>query len=164
VQAQAVRYAHEIASVDGLVIPGGESTTIGKLMTRMGLVDLLRERIAGGLPVYGTCAGAILLARHIEASDQTRLGVMDISIARNAYGRQVDSFEADLLVPAFGEPLLRAVFIRAPVITSIGPSVETIGVFEDRPVLIRQANMLAGTFHPELTDDLRVHRLFVSML
>jgi len=158
-----VRSADEVSACGGLVIPGGESTTIGKLMHRMGLLPLLEQRIAGGMPVYGTCAGAILLARVVVDSNQPRIGAMDIDVARNAYGRQVDSFEADLLAPVLGREPVRGVFIRAPIIETVGPAVEVLARFEGRPVLVRERNMLAGTFHPELTDDLRIHRYFVAM-
>ncbi len=162
--ARIVRTAEELADCDGLVIPGGESTTIGKLMERMRLLPILKQRIAGGMPVYGTCAGAILLARVIIDSNQARIGAMDITIARNAYGRQVDSFEADLAVPALGPAPVRGVFIRAPIIEAVGPGVEVLARFEERAVLARERAMLAGTFHPELTDDVRVHRCFVEMV
>lgn len=162
--ARIVRTGEELAGCDGLVIPGGESTTIGKLLQRMRLLPILLPRIAAGMPVYGTCAGAILLARVIIDSNQTRIGAMDITIARNAYGRQVDSFEADLAVPALGPAPLRGVFIRAPIIEAVGPGVEVLARFEGRAVLAREGSMLAGTFHPELTDDVRVHRYFVDMV
>jgi pyridoxal 5'-phosphate synthase pdxT subunit len=162
--ARIVRTRDEIQACDGLVIPGGESTTIGKLLDRMGLLPLLKQRIEDGLPVYGTCAGAILLARAIIGSEQLRIGTMDIVVARNAYGRQVDSFETDLSVPALGPGPLRGVFIRAPMIESVGSGVEVLARFEDRVVLARERNMLAGTFHPELTDDLRVHRHFLDLV
>ena len=159
----AVRTEGELDACDGLVIPGGESTTIGKLLDRMRLLPALASRIAEGLPVYGTCAGAILLARVIVDSNQVRLGSMDITVARNAYGRQVDSFEADLAVAAIGPDPLRGVFIRAPIIEAVGPGVEVLARFEGRAVLVREGAMLAGTFHPELTDDLRVHRYFAGL-
>ena len=158
-----VRYPQDIPALTGLVIPGGESTTIGKLMDRHGLLPVLRRSIAEGLPVYGTCAGAILLAARIAESDQHRIGVMDITVSRNAYGRQVDSFEADLAVPTLGTRHLRGVFIRAPIVKQVGPDVEVLCRFEGQPVLMRQGNLLAGTFHPELTDDLRLHDYFVAI-
>jgi 5'-phosphate synthase pdxT subunit len=162
--ARIVRTAEELGPCDGLVIPGGESTTIGKLLERMRLLPVVTPLIGAGMPVYGTCAGAILLARVIVGSDQARIGTMDITVARNAYGRQVDSFEADLAVPALGGEPLRGVFIRAPIIEATGAGVEVLARFEGKAVLARQGNMLAGTFHPELTDDLRVHRYFVEMV
>lgn len=157
-----VRTADEISAVDGLVIPGGESTTIGKLLSRFGLMEPIRRRIAERMPVFGTCAGAILLAKEIEGSDQDRLGVMDIAVTRNAYGRQIESFEADVEVPSIsGEPV-RGVFIRAPIITATGPGVEVLGSFEDRPVVVRQGNLLVATFHPELAGDGRLHAIFLG--
>lgn len=157
-----VRTAAEISAVDGLVIPGGESTTIGKLLSRFGLMEPIRRRIAERMPVFGTCAGAILLAKEIEGSDQDRLGVMDIAVTRNAYGRQIESFEADVEVPSIsGEPV-RGVFIRAPIITATGSGVEVLGSFEDRPVVVRQGNLLVATFHPELAGDGRLHAIFLG--
>ena len=161
---RAVRTVEEMRDIDGLVIPGGESTTIGKLMDRYDLLDTIRDRIEAGMPVYGTCAGAILLARRIVDSRQHRLGVMDITVSRNAYGRQVESFEANLEVPALGDEPLRGVFIRAPVIEETGDAVSVMSTFEGRPVLVRQNTILAGTFHPELTQDLRVHSYFLDMI
>lgn len=157
-----VRTREEISAVDGLIIPGGESTTIGKLLTRFGLLEPIRERIREGMPVFGTCAGAILLAKEIEGSDQDRLGVMDIAVMRNAYGRQIESFEADVDVPSISGDPVRGVFIRAPIITSTGPGVEVLGTFEDHPVVVRQANLLAATFHPELAGDRRLHSIFLG--
>jgi len=152
-----------LASLDALVIPGGESTTIGKLMVSYGLLDPLRERVLGGMPVYGTCAGMILLAKEIAGQIQPRLGLMEIEVLRNAYGRQVVSFEADISVTFTSSPV-RGVFIRAPIISHVGAGVSVLGEFEDKPVLVRQDNMLASSFHPELTDDTRIHDFFLSML
>jgi len=157
-----VRTSEEVSAVDGLVIPGGESTTIGKLLTRFDLMEPIRRRIAEGMPVFGTCAGAILLAREIEGSDQDRLGVMDIAVTRNAYGRQIESFEADVEVPSISGDPVRGVFIRAPIITAVGPGVEVLGTFEDRPVVVRQGNLLVATFHPELAGDGRLHAIFLG--
>jgi 5'-phosphate synthase pdxT subunit len=157
-----VRRADELAAIDALIIPGGESTTIGKLLVRFGLMEPVRERVRAGMPILGTCAGAILLAKQIQDSDQDRIGVMDITVVRNAYGRQIESFEADLPVDGLdGEPM-RAVFIRAPVIVAAGPNVEVLAEFEGRPVIVRQGNILAATFHPELTGDPRLHALFLE--
>jgi 5'-phosphate synthase pdxT subunit len=160
-----VRYAHEVADVDALVMPGGESTTIGKLLDRFGLLAPVTERARDGMPLYGTCAGAILLAHDI-AGDQDaphRIGVMDITVRRNAYGRQVDSFETDLAIEGLEEPF-RAVFIRAPSIEQVGEGVEVLARHGEAPVLVRQGNLLASTFHPEMTGDNRVHELFLEML
>ncbi len=163
--AMVVRRPEEIAEVDALVVPGGESTTIGKLLDRFGLLEPLRDRIAAGMPLYGTCAGLILMARAIEGSQDAphRLGVMDLTVRRNAYGRQVDSFEADLDVKGLDTPY-RAVFIRAPVVERAGDDVEVLASIDGKPVLVRQRHMLASTFHPEMTGDNRVHSMFVEMV
>ncbi|MBI3911764.1 MAG: pyridoxal 5'-phosphate synthase glutaminase subunit PdxT [Armatimonadetes bacterium] len=164
-QAVAVKTLAGLAAVDGLVIPGGESTTIGMLLERYGLMAPLRERIAAGMPLYGTCAGLILMAREVEGSEQPRLGCMDITVRRNAYGRQVDSFEVDVPAPELGgtNPL-RAVFIRAPQITAIGPEVRILAEMPNGPILVRQGSLLGGTFHPEMTEDRRVHAYFRRMV
>lgn len=163
VERMAVRLPQELDEVAGLIIPGGESTTIGKLMDRYGLSGKIRQRHAEGMAIYGTCAGLILLAKDIIASQQTRLGLMNISVERNAYGRQVDSFEADVVAPRLGEVPLRAVFIRAPVVREVASSVGVLATHDDVPILIQEGNLLASSFHPELTDDLRVHRYFLDM-
>lgn len=157
-----VREPADLERVDALVMPGGESTTIGKLMTAYRLLEPIRERILDGMPVYGTCAGLILLAVQTEEKHQHRLSVLDISVRRNAYGRQVDSFEADIDIPVIGERPFRAVFIRAPVVTEIKDSVQTLAQFENKPVLVRKDNILAGSFHPELTEDTRIHAYFLD--
>lgn len=163
VKARLVRSVDELAGVDALIIPGGESTTIGKLMDRHGLDRAIRARAREGMPVYGTCAGLILLAKEIEGSDQLRLGLMDVTVARNAFGRQVDSFEADIPVPVIGKEPVRGVFIRAPYVTQAGPDVEILGRYRDRIVAVRQGNLLGSAFHPELTDDARLHAYFAEM-
>ncbi len=154
-----------LASVDALVIPGGESTTIGKLLDRFELLDPLRDRAGAGMPLYGTCAGAILMSREIAGEQDApfRVPVLDIVTRRNAYGRQVDSFETDMDVAGLQEPF-RAVFIRAPVIEEVGKNVEVLATVDGDPVLVRQGTHLASTFHPEMTGDNRVHELFVSMI
>ena len=160
-----VKTADQLASVDALVMPGGESTTIGKLLDRFELLEPLRERASSGMPLYGTCAGAILMSREI-AGDQDapfRVPVLDVVTRRNAYGRQVDSFETDLDVDGLDEPF-RAVFIRAPVFESVGDEVQVLAEVDDHAVLVRQGPFLASTFHPEMTGDNRVHELFVSMI
>jgi 5'-phosphate synthase pdxT subunit len=163
-----VKNEKQLEHINGLIIPGGESTTIGKLLVRFSLLKPLRRRIADGLPVFGTCAGTILLAKTIidnnNKSDQPRIGTMDITVSRNAYGPQIESFETDITFSFSGNDRVRAVFIRAPIITRIGRKVTVLGVFEDKPVLIQQANMLAATFHPELTGDTRVHKYFLEMI
>lgn len=158
-----VRTREGLEAVDGLVIPGGESTTVGMLLERYDLMEPLRRRIAEGLPVFGTCTGMILLAREIEGSPQPRIGCMDISVRRNAYGRQVDSFETEVTVPVVGEAPVPAVFIRAPQVTHAGPEVETLAETDAGPVLVRQGKLLAASFHPELTEDRRIHELFIRM-
>lgn len=163
VQGREVRTAEQLREVDGLIIPGGESTTIMKLMQRYGLDTVIRQRAEEGMPVYGTCAGLIVMAREIEGyPEQPRLGLLDVAVARNAFGRQVDSFEVDLPVPKLGEPPVRAVFIRAPYVTRTGANVEVLASLDGKVVLVQQANLLGGAFHPELTDDLRLHRYFVE--
>ena len=165
VDAVAVRTADEVAAVQGLIIPGGESTTIGKLMARYELLEPIRELVASGKPLFGTCAGAILMAKSIGAAgkDQPALGVMDISVERNAYGRQVDSFEADIAVKGLAGGPVRAVFIRAPIIAAVADGVEVLAEHDGRIVAARQRNMLVLSFHPELTEDTRVHDYFVHM-
>jgi 5'-phosphate synthase pdxT subunit len=165
VRAREVRTVQQLQEVDGLILPGGESTTIIKLMQRYGLDVLLRQRAEEGMPVYGTCAGLIVMARDIEGyPQQPRLGLLNVAVERNAFGRQVDSFEVDLLVPKLGEPPLRAVFIRAPYVTRVGEGVEVLASLEEKVVLVQQGNLLGGAFHPELTDDLRLHSYFVGMV
>ncbi|HHV61243.1 MAG TPA: pyridoxal 5'-phosphate synthase glutaminase subunit PdxT [Firmicutes bacterium] len=163
-RAVAVRKPEDLEGIEGLIIPGGESTTIGKLMTRYGLDQRIRELAAAGMPVYGTCAGLILLARRVLASSQPVLGMMDITVMRNAYGRQVDSFEADLRIPAIGDTPFRGVFIRAPRIEVTGPGVEVLAELDGKPVLARQGRFLVSSFHPELTGDARIHRYFLNMV
>jgi 5'-phosphate synthase pdxT subunit len=163
VDAAPVRTPEEIRGLDGLVIPGGESTTVGKLMARWGVDETIREEAARGMAVFGTCTGLILMSERIEGSDQHRLGLMDMTVRRNAFGRQIDSFESDLDVPAVGEEPVRAVFIRAPVILETGPEVERLAEAPQGVVLARQGRCLAAAFHPELTSDSRIHRLFIEM-
>ena len=159
-----VRRPEQLDDVDALIIPGGESTTIGKLAERYGFIAKLRERIADGLPVWGTCAGAILLAKDVPGHPHPILSVMDISVERNAFGRQQDSFEADLDVRDIGGAPYHAVFIRAPKITKTSADVETIAALGDGTVVAaRQGNLLATSFHPELTADDRFHRYFLSL-
>jgi pyridoxal 5'-phosphate synthase pdxT subunit len=159
-----VRVPGELASLDGLIIPGGESTTIGKLMVRYGLDRAIPEHVGRGMAVYGTCAGMILMARRASGGEPPLLRLMNIAVTRNAYGRQVDSFEADLDVPALGPPGLRAVFIRAPVIDEVGQKVDVLASLEGRPVLAREGRLLVSSFHPELAPDDRVHRYLLEMI
>ena len=165
VETSLVRLPQELEVLDGLVIPGGESTTIGKLMKAYGLVSPLRELIAGGLPVFGTCAGMILLAKQATDLNGYSLGAVDIQVRRNAFGRQVDSFEADLSIPVLGKAPFHAIFIRAPWIEKIGDGVEILAQLPDgTPVAARSKNVLVAAFHPELTKDVRFHAYFLDMV
>lgn len=160
-----VRTLAELERVDGLIIPGGESTTIARLLIAFALLEPLRRRIAEGLPVWGTCAGAILLANEVTNLDRSPIAAMDITVERNAFGRQLDSFEADLEVSGLEGPPLHAVFIRAPVITRTGADVHVIARLSDgRAVAARAGRLLATAFHPELTPDRRLHALFARMV
>ena len=164
VDAVEVRTLAQIDAVDGLVIPGGESTTIARLLIAFDMLEPLRERIRGGLPTWGTCAGAILLATDVPALDRDPIGVMDMTVQRNAFGTQIQSFEEYLDVAGMEGPPLRAIFIRAPVIERVGPHVEVLATLRDgRIVAARQGHLLATSFHPELTDDARMHAYFVQM-
>ena len=163
VTPREVRLPQDLEGLDGLIIPGGESTTMRRLLAAYDLAQPLRERADEGMPIYGTCAGCILLAREVDGGPSPELGLMDIGVSRNAYGRQVDSFEADVVVPPLGDPPLRAVFIRAPRIDRVGPDVEVLARLEDGAVIAaRQGNLLVTTFHPELTGDTRFHRYFLD--
>jgi 5'-phosphate synthase pdxT subunit len=158
-----VRRVGDLRGLQALILPGGESTTIGMLAERYGLMDDLREVIGGGLPTLGTCAGMVLLAAGTtSATEQPQLGVLDVVVERNAFGRQVDSFEADLAVAGLDGPV-HAVFIRAPWIDQVGAGVETLAQWDGHPVMVRQGKILATSFHPELTGDLRLHRLLLDM-
>lgn len=170
-----VRRPEELGAVDGLVLPGGESTTIDKLLRRFGLMEPLRARIADGLPVYGSCAGMILLADRIAdgTADQQTVGGLDVLVRRNAFGRQVDSFEEQLHAPALGagpdDPPMTAVFIRAPWVEEVGPGVEVLATVSTGPAAgriaaVRQGALMATAFHPEISSDVRVHRAFLRSL
>ncbi|MEW1697052.1 pyridoxal 5'-phosphate synthase glutaminase subunit PdxT [Streptomyces sp. NPDC093249] len=163
--ARPVRRPEELAEVDGLVIPGGESTTISKLAALFGMTEPLRERIAAGLPVYGTCAGLIMLADKIldPRSDQETFGGIDMIVRRNAFGRQNESFEAGVTVTGIEGPV-EGVFIRAPWVESVGADVEVLAEHGGHIVAVRQGRVLATSFHPELTGDHRIHALFVDMV
>lgn len=161
-KAREVRQLKDIEGIDALIIPGGESTTIGKLLNEWNMLEPLRQRILDGMPVYGSCAGLILLCRDIENSDQPRLGVLDATVRRNAFGRQVDSFETNLSIPEIGPDPIPAVFIRAPVITGVGAGVKVLAEVNGQAVAVRQNNILATSFHPELTPDTRMHSYFLS--
>jgi len=164
--ASGVRSKQEIQSIDALVIPGGESTTIAKLAKAFGVFDLIKSRIASGMPTYGSCAGKILIADKIldGGADQEGFGGIDAQVRRNAFGRQVDSFETDLTFAGISGAAFRAVFIRAPWVESVGTQVEVLASFNGHPVAIRQGHLLATSFHPELTGDNRIHRFFVDQL
>jgi 5'-phosphate synthase pdxT subunit len=165
VRSVLVRSPGEMEGIDGLVIPGGESTTIGKLLVLSGLLEPVRGAAQRGLPVYGTCAGMILLARDIGGGDQPLLGVMDITVRRNAFGRQLDSFEEPLAAPFLGAGPFRGVFIRAPLIERTGPDVTVLARLPDgRAVAAQEGKILVSAFHPELTEDSRVHRYFLSLV
>ncbi len=157
-------FAH-LAGVDALVLPGGESTTIGKLLDRFELLEPLKERTNDGMPLYGTCAGLILMANEIRGGQDAphRLGVMDVGVRRNAYGRQVDSFEAELEVKGLDDSFT-AVFIRAPVVERVGQGVEVLATCDAVPVVVRQGHLIASSFHPEMTGDARLHEMFVEMV
>lgn len=156
-----VRLPADLAEIDALIIPGGESTTIGKLAGIYGLVQPLRAAIADGLPTLGTCAGMILLAAGIAGGEQTQLGVMDIIVERNAFGRQNESFETNLEIAGLDEPF-RAVFIRAPWVAKLGGGVKVVAAIDEHPVMVRQGNILAASFHPELTGDVRIHTMVLE--
>lgn len=164
VEAVEVRLPQDLDGLDGLIIPGGESTTIGKLATDYGLIEPLRQ-FAQEKPTWGTCAGMIFLAKDIGIDRQPILGVMDITVNRNAFGRQIDSFEHDLVMPALGEQPYHAVFIRAPIVTHAGSGVDVLARLEDgRIVAAQQGHLMATAFHPELTNDLRLHEYFVATI
>lgn len=163
--AREVRTADQLAAVEGLVIPGGESTTMAMLLDRTGLRAPLAARLSDGMPVFGTCAGMILLADEVldGRPDQWSFGVLDVGVRRNAYGRQLESFETDLDVAGLDRPF-HAVFIRAPGVVRTGPDVAVLAELDGDPVLVRQGSVLASAFHPELTADRRVHELFLDLV
>lgn len=164
-EAFAVKRPGDIAALDGLIIPGGESTTIGKICEMFGVDEAIREAYRRGLAIWGTCAGLIYMANDIaDYPDQQRLGLLNCRVKRNAFGRQVDSFETDLPVAGLEGGATRAVFIRAPYVETAGEGVEVLSVFNDRIVAVRQDRLLGTAFHPELTDDRRVQRYFLGMV
>lgn len=162
-EAIIVRYPEQLAELDGIILPGGESTTIGKLLNRTGMMEPLRERIREGLPVWGTCAGMILLAKELENDPVRHLAVMDITVKRNAYGTQIDSFDVNVEIPEVSTGEIPLVFIRAPYITSVGEGVKVISRIDGHIVAARENNMLVTSFHPELTDCSAFHRYFAGM-
>ncbi|KPU27011.1 glutamine amidotransferase [Caloranaerobacter sp. TR13] len=159
-----VKYAKQINEIDGLILPGGESTTIGKLMKDFDIFLPLKERITKGMPVWGTCAGMILLAKKIVGQDYAHLEVMDIEVKRNAYGSQIDSFMIEKTIPQVSSKPISLVFIRAPYIEKVGYGVKILSEHEGKIIAAREKNMLATSFHPELTGDESFHRYFVDMI
>jgi len=165
VEAVPVRLPQELRGVDGLIIPGGESTSIGKLMLGYDLMDEIRDLAIGGLPIFGTCAGMILLAEKVPDCYPEPLGVMAITIKRNAFGRQRESFETELSIPVLGDKPFPGVFIRAPLVDQINSGVEILARLADGTIVAaRQGKLLASAFHPELTDDLRFHQCFLDIV
>jgi 5'-phosphate synthase pdxT subunit len=166
VEAIAVRRASEIESIDALVLPGGESTTIAQLAEVFGIFELIKNKISNGMPVYGSCAGMILLADQIlDAKEgQKSFGGLDITVRRNAFGRQVDSFESDIAFNDGSDQLIRAVFIRAPWVEKVSESVQVLASIDSHPVAVRSKTALATSFHPEITGDNRIHRYFIEQV
>ena len=166
VSAHPVKTSEELSAIDALIIPGGESTTISKLAKSFELFDLIRKRIADGLPTYGSCAGMIMVSKTIKdpASNQESFGGIDVEIERNAFGRQVDSFEEDIDFKGISGPKFRAVFIRAPWVAKLGKGVEVLSEIDGHAVAIQQGKVLATAFHPELTSDNRIHRYFIEKI
>lgn len=158
-----IKRTEQLRELDGLIIPGGESTTIGKLMRTYGFIDAIRAFSAEKKPVFGTCAGLIVVAKEISGQEEAHLGLMDIRVARNAFGRQRESFETDLSVAGVAEDV-RAVFIRAPLIEAVGPNVQVLSTYKDQIVAAREEHLLVASFHPELTDDCRIHAYFLDMV
>ncbi len=161
--ALAVKKPEQLESVDCLIIPGGESTTIGKMAVRFGLLGPLRSAIEGGLPTYGTCAGLIFLSGAVTDGDQPLLGVLDVVVRRNAFGRQNDSFESALDISGLDKPF-HGVFIRAPWVEKLGAEVEVLAAIDEHPVMVRQDKILATSFHPELTGDGRIHQMLLDLI
>ena len=164
VEGVAVRLPQDLDDVAGLILPGGESTTMRKLIERWGLRQPILDLAAGGLPIFGTCAGMIVLAREIAGGEEPVLPLLDVTVERNAFGRQLDSFEADLSVPVLGDQPVHGVFIRAPIIERTGPDVDILARLDDgRVVAVRERNVIATAFHPELAGETRFHRLVATM-
>jgi pyridoxal 5'-phosphate synthase pdxT subunit len=164
VDATEVRLPADLASIDGLILPGGESTAIRRLIDRWGLREPILELARTGAPLFGTCAGMIVMARDITDGDPSVLPLLDVSVRRNAFGRQLDSFETELVVPILGDQPVHAVFIRAPIIERTGPAVDVLATLDDgRIVAVRERNVIATAFHPELAGETRFHRLLATM-
>ena len=158
-----IRLPEDLSGIDALIIPGGESTTIGKLATRFGLIEPLRVLINGGLPTYGTCAGLIFASSTVTEGSQPLLGVLDVVVQRNAFGRQNESFETDLEIDGLDDTF-HAVFIRAPWVEKVGGEVEVLATVQGHPVMVRQDNIIGTSFHPELTEDDRIHQMLIEMI
>ena len=163
-QALMVKNNKHLKDIDGLIIPGGESTTIGKLMREREMIKTIKARVKAGMGIFGTCAGLVLMAKNVVDNIQPLLSLMDIKVKRNAFGSQIFSFETDLNIPEISSNSFKAVFIRAPVILNSGDNVETLAAYKDQKVLARQNKILVSSFHPELTDDLRLHMYFLKLL
>ncbi len=164
VEAVEVRLPEHVEQVDGLILPGGESTTMRRLIDRWGMREPIMELAAGGAPLFGTCAGMIVLAKEIAGGEEPVLPLLDVTVERNAFGRQLDSFETELPVPLLGDTPVHAVFIRAPVIERVGDDVDVLARLDDgRVVAVRQRNVIATSFHPELAGETRFHRLVATM-
>ena len=162
-EAVAVKTSNDLRDIDGLILPGGESTTIGKMLERNDLLEPIKAMAQQGVPMFGTCAGLILLAKKIRNSKTSHLSLMDVEVERNSFGRQVDSFEVPLSIPSIGDEIT-AVFIRAPHIVSVGEHVEILATYEERIVLAKDGQFLGCSFHPELTDDVRILEFFIGMV
>jgi 5'-phosphate synthase pdxT subunit len=164
VESAGVRLPHDLQGVSGLIIPGGESTTMRKLIDRWGLREPILDLARQGAPIFGTCAGMIVLAKDIADGDEPVLALLDVSVRRNAFGRQLDSFESDIDVPMLGDAPVHGVFIRAPIVERVGTDVDVLARLDDgRPVAVRQRNVIATAFHPELAGETRFHRLVATM-
>ncbi|MBV8081682.1 MAG: pyridoxal 5'-phosphate synthase glutaminase subunit PdxT [Candidatus Eremiobacteraeota bacterium] len=164
VDARRVKTAHELADVDGLIIPGGESTTVGAMLNRFGLTKPLLERVGNSMPVWGTCMGMIVMAEHVVDSEQPTLGILHIDVTRNAFGRQVESAEVPLTIAGLGGKPFPGVFIRAPWIERARDNAKIMASLDGKGVMVRQGNLLGTSFHPELTDDPRIHKLFLDLV
>jgi 5'-phosphate synthase pdxT subunit len=164
VNTRIVKLPQHLSGLDALIIPGGESTTISKLLDSYSLLGPLKDMINNGFPIMGTCAGTILLAKDVVDSDLETLQAMDIAVRRNAYGRQKESFEADLKIPSIGDRPFRGIFIRAPVIESVAANIQVLCHINSHAVAVRQGKVIACNFHPELTDDPRIHQYFIEQI
>jgi pyridoxal 5'-phosphate synthase pdxT subunit len=164
VEAVEVKNERELASVDALIVPGGESTTVIRLLERFGLVEPIKARVRGGMPFWGTCMGMIVAARDVADMKQQTLGLLDITVRRNAFGRQIVSAEVELDVPVLGAPAFPAIFIRAPWVERSGPGVDVLASADGHGVFVRQGNVIGTSFHPELTGDDRLHAYFVALI